>query len=419
MIQTIELYPGVTLRCFRDHRFKQGVLTIQFIRRLCGEESALNALIPAVLLQGTKQYPDLQQITLHLDDLYGASVGALVRKIGDYQTTGLSCGFMEDRFALEGDRILEPVVDFLGHLLFDPVLENGCFREDFLESEKKNLNQAIEAIRNDKRQYAANQLLRRMSKGDPSGIPRLGEPEQVAAITARAAYDHYQKILQESPVNIFYTGSADPHHLAGLLRPLFANRHPGTLPPQTGLQSPATGQHTEEMDVAQGKLGMGFVTPITLRDSRFAAMQVLNMILGGGMTSKLFMQIREKESLCYDIGSGFHGSKGILAINAGIEFSKKDTVIKKIRQQLDACREGRFTAGELLCAKQGLLTQLRSTHDSPGSIENYYSSGILSGLNKTPAEYMEAVEQVTAQQVQEAACTLQEHTIYFLRGKQV
>jgi len=418
MIQTIELQPGVTLRCFRDDRFKQGVLSIQYLRKLCPEEAALNALVPAVLLRGTKAYPDLREITLHLDDLYGASVGALVRKVGDYQTTGLSCSFMDDRFALEGDRILAPALDFLRQLLLEPVLENGCFREDFLESEKRNLIQAIESQRNDKRQYAAAQLIRRMSKGDPFATPRLGDKEQVAAITAQAAYDHYRKILRESPVQIFYVGTAEPETLAQLLRPLFIDCRPVLLPPQTALSTPATGEHEEQMDVTQGKLGMGFVTPITLRDPGFAAMQVFNAMFGGGMTSKLFMQVREKESLCYDIGSGFHGSKGMLTVSAGIEFAQKEAVMEKIRQQLEACRKGDFTEEELLCAKQALLTQLQSTHDSPGAIENYYTSGMLSGLNKTPAEYMALVEQVTAAQVQEAAQSLQEHTVYFLRGKQ-
>ena len=100
MIKTIELSPGITLRCFPDNRFKQGCLTVQFLRPMCREEAALNALLPAVLLRGCKSAPDLRRITLKLDDIYGASVGALVRRVGDIQTTGLSCGFMDDRFAL-------------------------------------------------------------------------------------------------------------------------------------------------------------------------------------------------------------------------------------------------------------------------------------------------------------------------------
>ena len=420
MIQTIELQPGVTLRCFQDSRFKQGALSIQFLRPLCKEEAALNALIPAVLLRGTRQYPDLRKITLHLDDLYGASAGALVRKVGDLQTTGLYCSFMDDKYALDGDRILEPAIDFTRQLLLEPVLEKGCFREDFLESEKYNLIQAIESQRNDKRRYAAAQLLQLMCKDDPFSTPRLGEPEQVNAITAEGAYAHYQKILSESPVHIFYVGAQDPQVLADLLSPVFAqlDRHPIDLPQQTGLRSAPGGRHTERMDVAQGKLGVGYVTPITLRDEGFAAMQVLNMIFGGGMTSKLFMQVREAQSLCYDIGSGYYGSKGILTVSAGIDFAMEDRVLEQIEAQLDACRQGDFTEEELVAAKQGLLTQLQSTHDSPGAIENYYASGLLSGMTLTPAQYMELVEQVTAPMVQRAAQSLERHTVYFLRGEQ-
>ena len=110
MIQNIDLLPGVTLRCFQDSRFKQGCLSLQLVRPMCREEASRNALLPAVLLRGTQAYPDLRAITLRLDDLYGASIGTLVRRVGDYQTTGLCCGFMEDRFALPGDQILEPMI---------------------------------------------------------------------------------------------------------------------------------------------------------------------------------------------------------------------------------------------------------------------------------------------------------------------
>ena len=93
MIKTFEIYPGITLRCFPDNRFKQSRLSIQLVRPMCREENALNALLPAVLLRGTQRYPDLQAITRKQDDLYGAGVGMLVRRVGDYQTTGLTCAF--------------------------------------------------------------------------------------------------------------------------------------------------------------------------------------------------------------------------------------------------------------------------------------------------------------------------------------
>lgn len=420
MIQTFHLLPGVTLRCFPDDRFKQGCLSLQLVRPMCREEAALNALIPTVLLRGTVNAPDLRDITLRLDDLYGASVGAVVRRVGDYQTTGLHCSFISDKYAMDGDAILEPVIDFLGELLLEPALEKGAFRKDYVESEKKNLIATIESQLNDKRVYASSQLLKHMCAGDSFGVPRLGEVSQVKKITPKAAYAHYRKLFAESPIEIFYVGSAAPETVAKKLTNLLGriDRCYVDLPAQTGFTSPATGHHEEAMEVAQGKLAMGLVTPITLRDPRFPAMQVCNTVFGGGMTSKLFMNVRERMSLCYDIGSGYHGSKGIVAISAGIDCDKEETVRAEILAQLQACCEGKITPEELTAAKEALCSSLRATHDSPGAIEGYYATTALSGLGMTPAEYIEKIRQVDAEQVAQAAKTLQVHTTYFLKGVQ-
>ena len=139
MTTILELLPGITLRCFADRRFKQGCLSFAIIRPMCAEEAALNALIPAVLLRGTRKNPDLRSITLRLDDLYGATLGTQVRRVGDYQTTGLYCAFLEDRYALPGDQILRPMVDFLREVLLEPVTEKGGFSPAFVDSEKRNL----------------------------------------------------------------------------------------------------------------------------------------------------------------------------------------------------------------------------------------------------------------------------------------
>ncbi len=418
MIETVSLFPGITLRCFPDSRFKQGALSLQIVRPMCREEVAQNALLPAVLLRGCKTAPDLRSITKRLDDLYGASVGCIARRVGDYQTTGLYAGFIDDRFAMDGDRILAPVIGFVRDLLLDPLTENGVFRSDFVAGEKKNLISTIESQRNDKRSYAAAQLLKKMCGADSFGIPRLGEKEQVAAITPEGLFEHYKKILRQSRIDLFYVGSAEPKQVASLLKPVFEGieRDYVNLPEQTALSAPAGGDHTEEMAVTQGKLAMGFVTPITNRDDRFVAMQVCNVLFGGGMTSKLFMQVRETLSLCYDIGSGYRGAKGVLTVQAGIDFDKVEQVREQVLRLLADCQNGNITEEELVAAKQTVVSGLRGTHDSPGAIESYYSTAALSGLNLTPAQYREKVEKVTLAQVVEAAKTVSLHTTYFLKG---
>ena len=418
MIQSFELFPGVTLRFFADSRFKQGCLSFQLIRPMAAREAAMNALLPAVLLRGTKQYPDLRAITLHLDDLYGASVSALVRRIGDYQTTGLYCGFMEDRYAMDGDEILAPMVDFLRQLLLEPVMEDGGFSAEFVESEKKNLISTIESELNDKRVYASAQLLKTMCPQDAFGIPRLGERAGVERIDAKALYQHYQQILRQSRIELFYVGSAAPEKIIPLLKNMLAgiDRCYVNLPAQTAFHD-AGGRHArEEMEITQSKLCMGFVTPVTNRTRDFAAMQLLNTVFGAGMTSKLFMIVREKLSLCYSIGSGYYGTKGIITVSAGIDADQEETVRSEILHQLQLCRDGEITGEELTAAREAVLSGLRTVHDSPGSIEGYHSTAALSGLCMELEEYRRAVSEVTIADVVAAAKTVELHSSFFLQG---
>ena len=419
MIQTISIAPSVTLRCYRDSRFKQGCFSFQLVRSMSREESALNSILPSVLLRGTKQHPTLRSITHRLDELYGASVAPLVRRIGDYQTMGLYCGFMDDRFALPGDQVLAPMLSFVEELLLESPLEDGGFLPDFVECEKRNLISTIESERNDKRAYSMNRLLKIMCRNDSFGLPRLGEAEQVAVIDPVMLYTHYQKVLRSSPIEMFYVGSAEAEAVADMVRPLLARleRNPENLPVQTGFRSCEGADEKETMDVTQGKLCMGFVTPITNRSQEFPAMQVLNTLFGAGMTSKLFMNVRERMSLCYSIGSGYYGTKGILTVNAGIDFDKEEVTRQEILRQLDACKAGDITAEELTAAKAAILSSLRATHDAPGSIEGYYATANLSGMGMTPAAYMAAVEQVDLEAVVAAAKTVQLHSTYFLKGE--
>ncbi len=418
MIQEFTLYPGVTLCCFADSRFKQGCLSIQLLRRQCHEEAAMNALIPTVLLRGCKGCEDLRAITNKLDDLYGASVGTLVRRVGDYQATGLSCAFMEDRFAMDGDRILAPMVQFLGQLLLQPLTVNGGFDPDFVAGEKRNLIATIESELNDKRAYAMGKMLRAMCRADSFGVPRLGGKEAVAAIDPKTLYAHYQNILRSSPVALFYVGSAPAETVAALAKEMLAPVAGNyvNLPAQTPFHDGGGSNTCETAEVAQSVLCMGFVTDITNSHPAFAAMQVLNTIFGAGMTSKLFMQVREKMSLCYAIGSAYYGSKGILTVSAGIDRDKEQPVRSEVLAQLDACRRGEITETELNAAKEALLSSLRGIHDSPGSIESYYSTHLLSGAFRAPQQYMAEIADVTMEDVIAAAKTVTLHTTYFLKG---
>ena len=420
MIQTIQLTPGVILRHYPDKRFKTAVLSLQFQRPLCREEAALNALLSSVLLRGTEKNPDMRSITIRMDGLYGASVSPLMRRIGNIQTIGLFLSCLEDRFAMAGDAVLQPGIDLVRELLLEPKLVGGCFDPEYVESEKINLIADIESELNDKRAYAATRMIRAMCDGDSFALSLRGEKSDVEAITAEALYAHYRKVLRTSPVELFYVGSADAETVAGYLRPLAqaVALEPMALPAQTPLNLTAEPREfSESMDINQGKLSMGFVTDITNQHPDFAAMQVFNALYGAGMTSKLFVNVREKLSLCYYAGSGYYGSKGVVTVSSGIDEANYETAKAEILRQLALTAEGQITDAELAAAKNGIISGLRSTPDGPGALENFYGTASIAGMPYDLAGYINAIRAVTAEDVARCAAGVKLHTVFFLKGE--
>ncbi len=416
MLTTIQLLPGITLRCFPDNRFKQGVFSLQFVRPMDREEATMNALLPAVLLRGSEDYPDMRSVTQRQDELYGANFGTLVRRVGDYQTSGLCFGFLEDAYTLGGEKVFAPCMALLGSLLRRPKTEKDGFCPAYVEGERKNLISTLESQRNDKPAYAMSRLLQRMGKADSFGISRLGDQAHAKAIDPKGLYQHYQRLLRESEINLFYVGSKPIEEVSALSMALFdgLERDYTPLPPQTKFHQAETFRETEKAEIAQSRLCMGFTTPVTVGTAGFAAMQVYNQIFGGGMQNKLFTRVREQLHLCYDIGSTYHSAKGLLCVYAGIDSRSREQVEAEVLGLL----QSDFTPAELNSAKKAICASLQAVHDTTGSIENYYGTAALSGLGMTPEEYRQAVEQVTAADVMKAAKQIQFHSIFFLQGEE-
>lgn len=421
MVKRVQIMPGVFFQGEQTKRFKTACFSLSLIRPLCREEAAMNALLPAVLLRGTRRYPDIQSISGFLDELYGASVSTLVRKNGEIQTTGFYASFMEDRFAKSGDQVMAPMIGFVRELLLDPLLVDGKFPEEFVEGEKWNLVNAIESNLNDKRAYASQRMLRLLCGEEGYGVPRLGTVEDVEAITSESLYAHYRNILRASRVEIFYCGSAEADQVAALVTRAFAGL--GTEnPTPVRMAAFRPGQEVryeeETMDVAQGKLSMGFSTGCTARDPGFPAMMVLNACYGAGITSKLFMNVREKLSLCYYASSVIHGSKGLMTVSSGIDSANYGRAKEEILAQLEDCRRGKITQEELDSGKKAIISSLDTIQDSPGQMEDYSVFRLLSGQPLDIPDYRAAVERVTVRDVAEAARRIRLEAIFFLKGEQ-
>lgn len=413
-----KLAEGVYLTHLPAKKFKTSLLSAQFVTPIRSETAAAYALLPAVLRRGTVRYPDLGALSARLDGLYGARVDYTVRKKGENQCVGFVASLIDDSFVPGGERLLEPVAELLGELICDPVTEGGRFVPAYFETEKTNLIDAIRSIINDKRDYADLRLMQEMCGGEPYGVSRLGSQREAEKLQAHKLYAQYNELISTARLELFYSGSADSDRVRQALLAAFATlpREQVTGIAPTTLHTPAKALRvvTETMDVTQGKLGMGF----SCASTDDAALLVGNTMFGGSSNSKLFLNVREKLSLCYFASSGYHRQKGMITVSSGIEFAKYQQAYDEILAQLQAVQEGRLDEWELAGAKSVLRNAYASMGDSQGKLENFYLGQAAVGLEETPELLAEAVEQVTAERVFAAMKTVSLDTVYFLKGKE-
>ncbi len=413
-----QLLPDVFLTSIKTDKFKSGAITLNLLRPLCQQEAAMNALFPVVLRRGTQEHPDLVSIAAELDELYGASIGAVVRKRGEVQPVGLSVEFNDDRFLPE-DGLLERVCGLMGEMLLHPLSDGKSFDPEYFESEKKNLIDLINSRVNDKISYAQSGLVESMCQGEAYGIDKLGSREQAEAITNTGLYSHYLSALETSRIEIIYVGSADSSRVEQAMTAALAGLPRGHITAVGTLPGPAPHEpkYVEKaMDVTQGKLSIGFRTGVTAADADYPAMVLFNAVFGGSLNSKLFMNVREKLSLCYYASSGLEKFKGLMIVNSGVEFENFEIARDEIFAQLDACRRGDISREELEGSRKYMLNSLRCQEDSLAAQEESALGRIIGGYDLTAPELAASLESLTADDVVRAANMVRLDTVYFLKG---
>jgi len=413
-----EIAEGVWLTCLPDRKFKTGLLSAQFVTPLRRDTAAVNALLPAVLRRGTVRCPDLGSLSEELDRLYGAQIDYTVRKSAERQMLGFVARFIDEAFVPGGEKLLEPVAALLGELVCDPVTKNGRFLPEYVEGERTNLIDAIRGILNDKRDYADLRLLQEMCGREPYGVSKLGDEKSAERITSQKLYAAYTSLLSSARLELFYSGSASRERVEQALLSAFS-----ALPRKDVEELPEMPPHeprsrvktvTEEMDVSQGKLGMGF----SCGGGSVAAMLLGNTLFGGSSNSKLFLNVREKLSLCYYASSSYHRQKSLITVSSGVEFENFQRAYDEIMAQLKAVQNGRLEDWELDGARSTLLNTYASVGDSQARLESFYVGQAAAGRNETPEELARQVRETAAEDVFEAMGRVKLDTVYFLKGKE-
>lgn len=382
------------------------------------ENASSKAILPYMFQRRCAKYPDFTSLNRVLDELYGASIAAGVIKRGEAQILSFALTAIDDRFALDGDKVVEQCTELLTDMIFDPITNGESFPEDIIEQEKRLLVELIENEMNDKRRYAMLKCEEAMFSNEAYGISRFGTVEQVKALTPEKVYAAWRDVLKRSTVQVTMVSSLDAQPVAELIKSKFEKieRNPVEIKTEFVPTMPKPEYISESMPLKQGKLVMGFRTGMRSEDDMMPAMKVAVDIFGGGTYSKLFSVVREKMSLCYYCSAGLFNSKGVVMVQSGIEDANEEKAKNEIVHQLALTANGEFSDEDFSSSIKSLTDSVLSNSDTPEEICSWYSSQILRENMKTPEEFAAEIKSVDKTDVVRAAKTIKLDTIFMLKS---
>jgi predicted Zn-dependent peptidase len=411
---------GFDLHLIPTKKFKTLTFVVKLKSPLTKETITKRALLPSVLRQATKNYPTRKDLQLKLDELYGAVLSVDGAKKGEEHILSFRLEVANDRYLPEKETVTKEALDLLAELLFDPYLENGSFKDSIFNREKRTLKQRIQAVKDDKIRYANRRLIEEMCKDEAFSIPVNGYEDDLDTLTNKGLYHYYKEMLTSDELDIYVVGDIELEEIQGKINSIF-ERDQRTQMDSVSQVEKQSGTEPKEIietePIQQAKLHIGYRTNTVYADEDYPALQVFNGLFGGFPSSKLFINVREKNSLAYYASSQVESHKGILFVFSGIAPEDYEKARDIIREQMQDMKDGKFTEDELQEAKDMIIHQLKEVMDSnQGLVELFYQQR-LANTERSLQEIIDRISAVTKEEVIQLGQKLEEDTLYLLTAQ--
>ena len=416
---------GFRFHTVKTDRFKMSRMSFNFILPADAERSPRTRIMLATMMRGCKKYPSVVAINQKLDELYGATVTWRASSVGERHVFSISCKVLSNKYRFGGDEesIVKSVCDIIMEILFAPLRdENGLLSASNFESEKKLAIDAIKAKINDPKSYSAEKCKSLMFKGNAAGISVEGTVEQIEKMTLFEVSENIEYFLKNAALECYYVGSDDIDDVICEIAEKFASvgrENVGMIGKEIALvrESGADLNTLEEaMNASQSRLNIGCTSGVIMSDSDYYAMCLFNEIYGGSSVAKLFMNVREKQSLCYYCYSSYGSATGVLMIGCGIKSDNREKAYSEIENQLFEMQKGNFSEGDISTAKRTVISGLLQISDSPAAIEAFKFRRFLAGALESPADVIEKINAVTKDDIVAVANKVRFDSVYFLCG---
>ena len=406
---------NVSLTFLPNEKFKRNRISISFIMPNDKEKATMYAVLPTLMERGYEDYPDMCMFSKKLNQMYGASFSATTSVVGQNRVLRFTIQGIKNEYCLNGEDLLAEMTDVLLGVIFRPCVEEGGFISDWLEVEKVKLREEIEGEINDKRGYCVKMAQRKFFKDSKNGVERLGYLEEVDNINPTDLYNCYREMLANSTVEIFVTAQQDNAITAKFAQAFTGSENSGNaILPIEVMEKTEAETYSEAMNIVQGKVCLFYTSERKLTEEERYHMLVASAIYGGTASSRLFKNVREKQSLCYYCAAAYNGFTGSMRVDSGVEHQNCDKVVEAVQKELNDIINGEITEKEIAETKLVLLNSLDAVQDGLHGLEAWYLNEAIRGTWTAPEQVKEKVQAVTAQQIKDVLSLLHLNVVYKL-----
>ncbi len=407
---------GLYLYHLPTDKFKTNTLKCIMPLPLEAEKASANALLPFVLYRGSAEYPESMALIRRLEELFGTDLAVDVRKRGEWQLIDFTLETVKNSFLPMKEDIFPAALDILQGIIFDPFLPGGSFKQQYLESEKRTLEEEIINLKNNKMEYALERCFQEMCQGEPFSIFRYGNREALQKITGEQLMQHYLEVRNQAPLYLFFVGNIGAEKIIEWIREKFPPRENIYSIEPNGVFIPNRPEKivVEKDIISQGKLNIGFRTGINRQSPDFATLLVANGLLAGFPHSRLFRKVREEQGLAYYIFSRVESTKGLMTVSAGIDGEQLEETLDIIEGEWAKIVNGKIKSEELSFTKKALGSQLKIIEDDALELIGVELINAINSLQQNRRELMEQIEKVEKNDVARVMSEVKKDTLFFL-----
>lgn len=414
---------GIKIHKIETNQFKTNLYAVFLATPLKRENVTKDALIAAVLRRGTKNIISQDKISKELEEMYGASFDCGIEKTGDNHIIKFYLEALNEEFLPEKEELTQKCINILLDIVTNPFVENNGFKQEYVDGEKENLKQIINGKIDNKARYSLDRCVEEIFKGEPYGLYKYGYVEDLEKITPQNLYEYYKELIKNCKIDIYYSGIFDNDNTEKIIEKRLQENNIESRNAEYVINNEMTEKKQksetktveESMDVTQGKLVLGLQIGDNNKNSRFAA-SVYNAILGGGANSKLFQNVREKNSLAYTASSSYIRTKNVILVHCGIDIDKYEKALETIKEQIEDMKKGNFTDKDIEDAKKLIISSVKSISAEQDTEITYDYGQELSNEHTTIKDYQQNIEQVKREQIVDIANKININTIYFLKN---